>query len=104
MDFKQSYYSYPQFYQTYLNFEKVQREVTPSPPISNTNSLNPQNIKPNKFNSLSNPMTECIDHLNNPSKGIPHMDYLPKEYPPYYAPFETGTQTFTHRQFYTLSS
>ena len=81
MEFKQSYYSYPQLYQTYLNFEKVQHEVTPIPP--NINSLNPQNIKPNKFNSLSNPMTECIDHLNNPSKGIPHMDYLPKEYPPY---------------------
>ena len=101
---RQDLYSYPQFYQTYLNFEKVQREITPRPPIDLTKSLNPQNIKPNKYNSLSNPMSEFIDHLNNPSKGIPHMDYLPLQYPPYYGPFETGTQTYTHRQFYTLSS
>ena len=104
MEFKQSYYSYPQFFQTYLNFEKQQRNVKPINPL-NTNSLNPQNIKPNKYNSLSyNPMSDCIDNLNNPSKGIPHVDYLPREYPPYYGQYETRTSTFTHKQFFTKSN
>jgi hypothetical protein len=100
MEFKQAFYPFQQSYQTYLNFEKVQRNITPVHPLANK-SLNAQNIKPNKYNSLSHPMSEFIPPFNNPSKGIPHMDYLPLQYPPYYAPFETGTQTYTHRQFYT---
>jgi hypothetical protein len=104
MEFKQTFYPFRQSFQTYLNFEKVQREIKPVHPLHNK-SLNAQNIKPNKFNSLStHPMSEFIPPFNNPSKGIPHMDYLPLEYPPYYAPFETGSKTFTHRQFYTKSN
>ena len=100
MEFKQTLYPFRQSFENYLNFEKVQRNVKPVHPLHNK-SLNATNIKPNKYNSLSNSMPECIDHLNNPSKGIPHIDYLPKEYPPYYGQYETRTSTFTHRQFYT---
>jgi hypothetical protein len=44
-------YSSPQFFDTYLNFENVQRTQKAYNPF--TNNLNPQNIKPNKYNSLS---------------------------------------------------
>jgi hypothetical protein len=90
-------YSTAQFFDTYLNFENVQRPKKAYNPF--INNLNPQNIKPNKYNSLSLPC-EVVPPFDNHSKGIPHMDYLPLEYPPYYAPFETGTNTFNHRLFF----
>jgi hypothetical protein len=96
MDYRTNLYNPQQVYNTYLKLENVQTTQKPFNPY--TKKWNPQNIKPNKNNSLSYG-SEVVPPFDNNSKGIPHMDHLSKEYPPYYAPFETGTSTFNHRLF-----
>ena len=73
--------------------EKFNRSLRPKPanlkaiPIS----------KPNKDTlDIDHPGAEVVRSDINPTKKIPHKDYIPKYVPPYYTPKETGFSNMNH--------
>ena len=80
--------------QASLFFEKMRRSVRPREidPLAKPIPL------PSKDLYFFGIETESMRDQNNPSKNIPHADYLPDYIPPYYSPMETGFSS-TRRVF-----
>ena len=74
--------------------EKFNRSLRPKP----TNPLGEPITKPNKNLSIPffDPGAEVVRSDINPTKKIPHKDYIPKYVPPYYTPKETGFSNMNH--------
>ena len=73
--------------------EKFNRSLRPKP----ANLLNKPIPKPNKDTlNIDHPGAEVVRSDINPTKKIPHKDYIPKYVPPYYTPKETGFSNMNH--------
>jgi hypothetical protein len=42
------------------------------------------------------------DKINNPYKGIAHIDYVKKDTPPYYGLHETGSRSISYNDFFKV--
>jgi len=73
--------------------EKFNRSLRPIP----TNSKAIPIPKPNKDTlDIDHPGAEVVRSDINPTKKIPHKDYIPKYVPPYYTIKETGHRGMNH--------
>jgi hypothetical protein len=73
--------------------EKFNRSLRPKP----ANLLNKPITKPTKDDlEIDHPGAEVVRSDINPTKKIPHKDYIPVYVPPYYTPKETGFSSMNH--------
>ena len=73
--------------------EKFNRSLRPKP----ANLLNKPIPKPNKDTlDVDHPGAEVVRSDINPTKKIPHKDYIPVYVPGYYRPKETGFSNMNH--------
>ena len=73
--------------------EKFYRSLRPKP----ENLLNKPISKPNKDTlDVDHPGAEVVRSDINPTKKIPHKDYIPVYVPPYYNIKETGFSNMNH--------
>ena len=77
--------------------EKFNRFLRPKP----ENPLNKPIPKPNKDNlEFSHTGAEVVRSDINPTKKIPHKDYIPTYVPPYYNIKETGFSNVRHENIF----
>ena len=73
--------------------EKFNRSLRPKP--ANLKAI--PIPKPNKDTlDIDHPGAEVVRSDINPTKKIPHKDYIPVYVPPYYTPKETGFSNMNH--------
>ena len=77
---------------------KFNRSLRPKP----ANPLGEPIPKPNKNLSIQffDPGAEVVRSEINPTKKIPHKDYIPTYVPPYYTPKETGFNNMDHNNIF----
>ena len=77
--------------------EKFYRSLRPKP----ENLLNKPISKPNKdILDVDHPGAEVVRSDINPTKKIPHKDYIPVYVPPYYTIKETGYRGMDHNNIF----
>ena len=90
-------YNLPEKIEIDLITEKFNRFLRPKP----ENPLSKPIPKPNKDNlEFKHPGVEVVRSDINPTKKIPHKDYIPVYVPPYYNIKETGFSNMNHNNIF----